>query len=146
MNVLLAVALVIGLVMVTTVIGLVVRSRTGRITEAKAEIVLAADLPAPAALGSRATLVQFSTEFCSPCRATYRVLGAIAAERPGVEHIDVDLTEHPQLATRFNILQTPTTLLLDETGVVRARIGGAPRSDELIGRLDNLIGRSHVST
>ncbi|TAM67704.1 MAG: thioredoxin [Microbacteriaceae bacterium] len=145
MNVLLALAIAIGLVAATTVGGLVLRSRTGRVSDAQADIVRPADLPSSAEFGSRATLLQFSTEFCSPCRATHRLLGELAAERPGVGHLDVDLTEHPELATRFHILQTPTTLLLDASGTVQARIGGAPRSDELVTRLDNLIGNTHVA-
>ncbi|HEY5223189.1 MAG TPA: thioredoxin family protein [Microbacteriaceae bacterium] len=145
MNVLLALAIVIGLVAATTVGGLVLRSRTGRVSDARATVVHAAELPSPAAFGSEATLLQFSTEFCSPCRATHRLLGRLAEARPGVAHLDVDLSEHPELATRFHILQTPTTFILDSSGTVQARIGGAPRSDELVKRLDNLIGHTHVA-
>ncbi|MEO8906744.1 MAG: thioredoxin family protein [Microbacteriaceae bacterium] len=145
MNVLVAISIAIALVAATSVVGLVLRSRTGRVIPARADVVRSADLPAPAVLGSQATLLQFSTTFCAPCRATHRVLGQLAAQRTGVAHLDVDLTEHPELATRFNILQTPTTFLLDATGTVRARVGGAPRSDELVARLDNLIGSTHVA-
>ena len=31
------------------------------------------------------------------------------------------------LAAHFNVMQTPTTLVLDRTGKVQARIGGAPK-------------------
>jgi thiol-disulfide isomerase/thioredoxin len=145
MNVLLALAAVAVLVALATVIGLVLRFRTGRVRSGNAETVRAADLPDSPRLGERATLLQFSTEFCSPCRATYRLLHEVAEGRDGVGHLDVDLTHRPELARRFNILQTPTTFLLDSTGTVRARIGGAPRSDELIARLDHLIGSTNVT-
>ena len=41
-----------------------------------------------------------------------------------MRHVDVDLTDRPDIADRFHVLQTPTTLILDARGVVRARIGG----------------------
>ena len=44
------------------------------------ETVAADELGAP--LGERATLVQFSTAFCQPCRATRRVLGDVAGQLP----------------------------------------------------------------
>jgi thiol-disulfide isomerase/thioredoxin len=41
-------------------------------------------------LGGRATLVQFSTAFCAPCRATRQVLRSVAGQLDGVEHVEVD--------------------------------------------------------
>jgi thiol-disulfide isomerase/thioredoxin len=146
MNVLLALAAVAALVGAAIVVGLVLRSRTGRLRAAPALVVRAEDLPDDTVrLGARATLLQFSTEVCSPCRATHRLLDALARDREGVTHLDIDLTHRPELARRFNILQTPTTFLLDSSGTVLARIGGAPRSGELIARLENLNGSNHVT-
>ena len=45
-------------------------------------------------LGERATLVQFSTAFCQPCRATRRILGDVAEAVPGVVHVEVDAESH----------------------------------------------------
>ena len=79
------------------------------------------------AFGDRATLLQFSTEFCSTCPATRRRLGQLAEQYDDVSHVDVDLTHRGDLANRFRILQTPTTFILDRHGRITARIGGAPR-------------------
>jgi len=78
------------------------------------------------ALGERATLLQFSTEMCARCPGVHRTLGAIAAEREGVLHLDIDLTHRPDIAKHFHVLQTPTTLILDRDGVVQTRFGGTP--------------------
>lgn len=67
-------------------------------------------------LGERATLVQFSSPICAPCRATRRLLGDLAAERVGVEHLDIDVSERLDLADRFGIRRTPTVLILDADG------------------------------
>lgn len=124
-----------GLVAVATVLGLIWRAQNGRVRRATGAHN-AADLVDE--LGERATLLQFSTEFCAPCRATSVVLGGIATERADVAHVDIDLTERPEIAARFNILQTPTTLVLDSTGAIRARIGGAARRDSVLAQLSEL--------
>src|SRR5690242_9164785 len=56
--------------------------------------------PWAAGLGERATLLQFSSAFCAPCRATRRVLGDVAGIVPGVTHIEVDAEQHLDLVRR----------------------------------------------
>ena len=75
-------------------------------------------------LGDDATLLQFSTELCARCPHMHRTLAAVADARPGVRHLDVDLTHRPDIARHFHVLQTPTTLILDRDGVVQTRFGG----------------------
>jgi thioredoxin-like negative regulator of GroEL len=61
-----------------------------------------------------------------------------------VRHVEVDLTHRPDIADRFRVLQTPTTLILDARGATTARIAGVPRSNEVRDRLDELTGRTRV--
>ncbi|WP_426624610.1 TlpA family protein disulfide reductase [Leifsonia sp. McL0607] len=129
----------LALVALATGLGMVWKARTGRLRAADGDAhVSAADLGA-AELGSRATLVQLSTAFCTQCPATGRVLNGIAAEHDGVEHLDVDLTVRPELARRFDVLQTPTTLLIDGHGRVRGRISGAARPADVRSALDRIL-------
>ncbi|MEJ3404053.1 thioredoxin family protein [Rathayibacter sp. YIM 133350] len=136
-----ALGIAAGLVALTAALGLVLRARQGRVRHADATAVVdPAELSPTARFGESATLLQFSTEFCSSCPQSRRVLASVAAARPGVVHLDVDLTHRPDLARRFAVLQTPTTLLLDRHGVVHARIGGAPAAQTVTTQLDRLIG------
>src|ERR671937_307943 len=48
-------------------------------------------------LGERATLVQFSSAFCAPCRATRRVLTEVAGMVEGVNHVEIDAESHLDL-------------------------------------------------
>lgn len=96
-------------------------------------------------LGRRATLVQLSTEFCSRCPSAARQLASIADEYDGVRHVEVDITNRADLADRFRVLQTPTTLILGADGTSAARIGGVPRGHEVRDLLDRLT-RSHRVT
>lgn len=140
MTPLLVLALLGGLVAGSTALGLAWRNSQGRVRRTDGRtVVRAADLPGVKRLAPGATLLQFSTEVCAPCRATRRLLGDVASGRGDVDHVDLDLTHRPDLASRFNILQTPTTLILDRNGVVRARIGGAPRRDALAHELERIL-------
>lgn len=144
MNGLAALGLLAGLVVVATAAGLIWRATTGRARAVRVqEVVRPADVGVEP-FGGSATLLQFSTAFCAPCRSTARVLDAVADDHDGVRHVEVDLTDRPELADRFRILQTPTTLVLDGTGAVRARIGGAARSDDVRATLHRILGSDHV--
>ncbi|WP_258046065.1 thioredoxin family protein [Leifsonia shinshuensis] len=133
-----ALLVLLALVAVATAAGVVWRARAGRVRHARADRVTAHEVGA-AVLGARATLVQFSTAFCAQCPSTARVLHGVAGEHDGVEHLDVDLTERPELARRFGVLQTPTTLLLDARGTVRGRIAGAARPGDVRTALDRIL-------
>ncbi len=83
-------------------------------------------------LGSRVTLVQFSSAFCSPCRATRALLTDITADMADVQHVEIDAESHLELVRRLDIRSTPTTLILDSAGVEVGRAVGAPKRDQVI--------------
>jgi thiol-disulfide isomerase/thioredoxin len=89
-------------------------------------------------LGERATLLQFSSAFCAPCRATRRVLEDVARIVPGVSHVEVDAEHHLDLVRRLGILRTPTTLVLDRNGREVSRASGAPSKQAVIASLGPL--------
>jgi thiol-disulfide isomerase/thioredoxin len=83
-------------------------------------------------LGERATLVQFSSAFCAPCRATRVLLAKVAEDVDGVAHYDIDAESHLELVRALGILRTPTTLVLDSAGRETARAGGVPRREQVL--------------
>ncbi|MEU8517906.1 thioredoxin family protein [Kitasatospora sp. NPDC048722] len=91
------------------------------------------------ALGERATLVQFSTAFCQPCRATRRVLTEVAGMIDGVAHVEVDAEERLELVRRLEIQRTPTVLVLDAGGRVVRRAAGMPRKADVIAALGRAV-------
>jgi thiol-disulfide isomerase/thioredoxin len=96
-------------------------------------LLVAADLGT--ALGERATLVQFSSAFCQPCRATRRVLGEVSALVPGVAHVEVDAESNLELVRRLDVRRTPTVLVLDARGAVVRRASGQPRKADVLAAL-----------
>ena len=99
---------------------------------------VAAALPS-AELGERATLLQFSSAFCAPCRVTRQVLTDVAGLVPGVVHLEVDAEHHLELVRELGIMRTPTTLILDATGAEATRAMGAPRREAVLATLDGIV-------
>ena len=92
-----------------------------------------------AELGERATLVQFSTAFCQPCRATRRILDEVAGQVGGVRHVEVDAEAHLDLVRKLDVMRTPTVFVLDATGRVVRRAVGAPRKADVVAALGDAI-------
>jgi thiol-disulfide isomerase/thioredoxin len=125
---------------VTSAYGVLQRRRSGRVRvrgRDEGKRLDAAELGAE--LGERATLVQFSSAFCAPCRATRRVLGEVAGMVPGVTHVEIDAEAHLDLVRRLDILKTPTVLVLDADGRVVRRAAGQPRKADVIAALGEAV-------
>jgi thiol-disulfide isomerase/thioredoxin len=90
-------------------------------------------------LGERATMLQFSSAFCAPCRATRRTLAEVEGMVDGVRHVELDAESHLELVRRLDILRTPTTLVLDSTGAIVKRASGAPRKPDVIAAVATAI-------
>jgi thioredoxin-like negative regulator of GroEL len=83
-------------------------------------------------LGARATLVQFSSAFCSPCRATRMLLEDVTENMGDVVYVEVDAETNLELVRTLDIRSTPTTLFLDRTGHEVGRAMGAPKRDQVL--------------
>lgn len=120
----------------TVLIALGMRWKNGRFSAASddRERLTAEQIGGP--LGDRATLVQFSSAFCSPCRATRALLTDVAARSDGVVTVEIDAESHLELVRELGIMRTPTVLVLDADGVVTTRASGLPRRDQVMAALD----------
>jgi len=90
----------------------------------------------PAELGSsygdRATIVQFSTTFCSSCRAAKGLIKDVVKDQSDIAYLEIDAESNIDLVRKVDIKSTPTTLFLDKDGFEIARATGAPKRDQLI--------------
>jgi thiol-disulfide isomerase/thioredoxin len=139
------IALVVALV-AASALGLATRRRSGRFRPGPAaavtvnqaapvnpEVLTEDDLGGP--LGRQATLVQFSTAFCAPCRPTRLLLAQVAGMVDGVSHVEVDAATRLDLVRRLRISSTPTVLVLDQRGAIVKRASGLPRKADVIAAL-----------
>jgi thiol-disulfide isomerase/thioredoxin len=127
-----------------SLLGLVLRRRAGRfragpglVAGPRPDVLTEADLGGP--LGQRATLVQFSTAFCAPCRPTRQILGQVAGMVDGVTHVEVDAAARLDLVRQLRINSTPTVLVLDPDGAIVKRAAGLPRKADVIAALGSVI-------
>lgn len=114
----------------------VLRTVPGAAGDADGERLTAADLETE--LGTRATLVQFSSVVCASCDATRRLLAEETDARDGVVHIELDAEQRLDLARQLAVFRTPTVLVLDAAGRIAHRASGAPRRAEVRAALDAL--------
>lgn len=149
--------IVAGVTLVAAVVvGLVVRARNGRIRPSGGSSsdgaapggVTAEDadsaldgLPAEvrdAVTGEAAevTLVQLSTTFCAPCRHTRALLTHVAERTDGLRHVDLDVTDKPDIARDLGVLRTPTTIAYARSGAELLRVSGVPKREELLAALE----------
>jgi thiol-disulfide isomerase/thioredoxin len=131
----------VAAIFLATVYGLIWRHRGGVLRARMGDVVVrlgTADLGTE--LGEKATLVQFSSAFCAPCRATRRVLSEVAGMVDGVAHVEIDAEAHLDLVRRLNVLRTPTVFVLDGSGRVVRRGSGLPRKADIIAALGDTVG------
>ena len=82
--------------------------------------------------GDRATIVQFSTTFCSSCRAAKALIKDVVKDQSDIKYLEIDAESNLDLVRKVDIKSTPTTLFLDKEGFEIARATGAPKRDQLI--------------
>jgi thiol-disulfide isomerase/thioredoxin len=116
------------------------RRRGGRMRESQMPRLTEADLGQP--LGARATLLQFSSAFCAPCRATRQLLSDVAGRSDGVAHVEVDVATRMDLARQLDIRRTPTVLVLGPQGQVTRRASGLPRRTDVVAALTLATGEA----
>ena len=86
-------------------------------------------------LGSRATMVQFSSAFCTPCRATHALLSQMVIPMEDVKHIHIDAESHLELVRTLDIRSTPTTLFINKDGIEVGRAAGTPKREQVLAAL-----------
>lgn len=127
-------AVLIAALLVTACLAWGARRLNGRFSEKSGtDVLTAGDLGRP--LGERATLLHFSSAFCSPCRATRTLLADVADRVDGVAVVEIDAESHLQLVRRLDVMRTPTVLVLDPRGAVVRRASGLPRRDQVLSAL-----------
>ncbi len=114
------------------------RAREGRIRgvrSASRSAMLPEPVRAALAAGPAVTLVQLSTTFCAPCRHARAVLGQLAGGTDGLAHVELDVTDQPDVAASLGVLRTPTTVAFASDGTELLRVGGVPKRATLIDAL-----------
>jgi thiol-disulfide isomerase/thioredoxin len=128
-------AVAAGTVLVATMAGLWWRRRTGRVrpvpetatTEGGGVLASLGVVP-----GAAVTLLQFSSAFCAPCRATSVTCAQVTARHHGVRHVEIDAESSLDAVRALGVWRTPTVFVVDTGGRIVTRISGAPTRDQVV--------------
>jgi thiol-disulfide isomerase/thioredoxin len=130
--------LVVFVLSLATAYGIWDKKRSGKINVKADDRHSVSESEIGNSLGEHATILQFSSAFCTPCRATRSTLSSVVSHYPKIKHVEVDAESHLELVRRLDIRQTPTTLFLNAQGKEIARAVGAPKRDQVVTALNNL--------
>ena len=122
--------MVAAVLMLATVAAFALRRRDGQLKATRQRSLTVAELGQP--LGTRATLLQFSSSFCAPCRAARQLLADVAARDTGVEYVEIDVAGRLDLVRLLDVRRTPTLFVLGPQGQITRRASGVPRRDEVL--------------
>lgn len=94
------------------------------------EEVLKADLP---------VLVEFTADWCPPCRQIAPVLSAIASEEADrLKIVQLDVDTSPETTTRYGVLSMPTLMVFRGGEPVKSMVGARPKR-KLLQELEDVV-------
>ncbi|WP_406092418.1 thioredoxin [Streptomyces sp. NBC_01013] len=92
--------------------------------------VLAAGLP---------VLVEFTADWCGPCRQLAPVLSAIAQEETGrLKVVQIDVDHNPEITARYAVLSMPTLMVFQDGEPVKSMVGARPKR-RLLQELEDVL-------
>ena len=99
-------------------------TRTALLTEVTdetfAQEVLESDVP---------VLVDFTADWCPPCRMVAPVLADIAAEREGaLKVVSLDVDSNPRTQAAYGVMSMPTLMVFRGGEPVRSVVGARPKA------------------
>ena len=118
------------LISLTSVIGLTLRAKKGVFKKGSRLKISEGEFGGK--YGSRLTILQFSTTFCSECRTAKAIVKDVVKDYKDITYVEVDAESNLDLVRRVDIRSTPTTIFLNNNGFEIARAKGAPKRDQLI--------------
>ena len=122
-------SLLVFILLISTVIGLLYRRRNGVITKKRRLHISEAEFAGR--YGARVTILQFSTTFCSQCRAAKSLISDVVKDEKDISYLEIDAESNLALVRKVDVRSTPTTIFLDKAGYEIARATGAPKRDQL---------------
>jgi thiol-disulfide isomerase/thioredoxin len=120
----------LGLILlISTAIGFFYRSKNGVIRKKRRLHISEAEFAGR--YGARVTILQFSTTFCSQCRAAKSLISDVVKDEKDISYLEIDAESNLALVRKVDVMSTPTTIFLDKDGYEIARATGAPKRDQL---------------
>jgi len=122
-------SLLVLILLISTLVGLLYRRKNGVIRKKRRLHISEAEFAGR--YGKRVTILQFSTTFCSQCRAAKSLISDVVKDQSDISYLEIDAESNLALVRKVDVRSTPTTIFLDKGGYEIARATGAPKRDQL---------------
>jgi thiol-disulfide isomerase/thioredoxin len=122
-------SLLVLILLISTLVGLLYRRKNGVIQKKRRLHISEAEFAGT--YGARVTILQFSTTFCSQCRAAKSLISDVVKDEKDISYLEIDAESNLALVRKVDVRSTPTTIFLDKGGFEIARATGAPKRDQL---------------
>ncbi len=76
---------------------------------------------------SQPVLLDFFAPWCGPCRMLGPVLDEIAAERPDIKVVKVNVDEEQELAAQYRVVSIPSVFVIQNGQVLAQSMGAKPK-------------------
>ncbi|MEV5279018.1 thioredoxin [Streptomyces sp. NPDC051994] len=84
-------------------------------------------------------LVEFTADWCGPCRQIAPVLSALAAEEADrLKIVQLDVDTNPETTAKYGVLSMPTLMVFRAGEPVKAMVGARPKR-RLLQELEDVI-------
>jgi len=124
--------IIVAVLLAATGVGLIAERNRGRFFTKRNFEPTVTESEIRSTFGKSATVLQFSSAFCAPCRAARATIENVVPQFPGITHVELDAEANLELVRKLKVAQTPTTIFLDPQGVEVGRAVGAPKKSQLV--------------
>ncbi len=76
----------------------------------------------------RKVLLDFYADWCGPCRMVSPIVEEIASEHPEYKVCKVNVDEHQDLASSFQVMSIPSLFVMENGTVVNQSTGAVPKA------------------
>jgi thioredoxin 1 len=76
-------------------------------------------------------VIKFSGNFCIPCQQLKPIFDDVVKDIPDIKVVEIDVEEHPDVASDYKIRGVPTIVITDENDNVLAMKSGMMSKEQL---------------
>jgi len=138
--------LIASVLILSTLIGLYFNFSRGKLVKKYANESEFSKLNLPIDLSSEATILLFSTEYCSICPGVKKQIEKYIGDVNNISLHQIDAVENIDVARKLHVKSSPTTIFFDSKGNEFGRIIGAPKSNQLKDTFSKLHNKEKETT
>ena len=77
------------------------------------------------------TVIKMSAPWCIPCRQLKPIFDEVIQDIPDIKVVEIDVEEHPDVASSYKVRGVPTIIVTDEKDNVLAMKSGMMSKEQL---------------